>query len=444
MRPKARDLNQVIRYTMWSVFRASSRLPDDRAGIADEVSALFDQLATKDVVVRGTYDVSGLRADADLMVWWHSPSSDDLQEAYARFRRTALGRSLAPAWSVMALHRPAEFNKSHIPAFLADEEPRAYLCVYPFVRSYEWYLLPDEERRAMLAEHGRMAREYPDVRANTVSGHRETRFVQGFDRGAGADHGRDGFAAKARFALCQHRLVLDVRIDAEAVDGDVFRGEHAIQAGLLRVGGEIAEGESCPVVRRADDAQVQRIGRNRVRAVLLRAGEFGDAIHLARPRAYRLSGGGRGGERRMVGGVEHRLDDLLVAGAAAQHAGERILEPRPLSACGCARAGRPPPSACRGYRCRIARRRGSGNVIYLKRRELAVLRQALDRNDARSSTCPSGGQASANLAPVEENGAGPAIPGVAADLGAGQAQFVAQHVGERARRAARGSPPCAR
>ena len=43
------------------------------------------------------------------------------------------------------------------------------MCVYPFVRSYEWYLLPDDERRAMLAEHGLMAREYPDVRANTVA-----------------------------------------------------------------------------------------------------------------------------------------------------------------------------------------------------------------------------------------------------------------------------------
>ena len=56
-----------------------------------------------------------------------------------------------------------------MPAFLAGEEPRAYMCVYPFVRSYEWYLLPEEERREMLAEHGMMAREYPDVRANTVS-----------------------------------------------------------------------------------------------------------------------------------------------------------------------------------------------------------------------------------------------------------------------------------
>jgi peroxiredoxin len=166
---RIRELNDTIRYTMWSVFRAAEPLPPSRAGLAAEVTTLFDDLAGKDVTVRGSYDLSGLRADADLMIWWHAESSDALQEAYAAFRRTALGRHLAPVWSQMALHRPAEFNKSHLPAFLSGEEARAYICVYPFVRSYEWYLLPDEERRDMLAEHGRQARGFPDVRANTVA-----------------------------------------------------------------------------------------------------------------------------------------------------------------------------------------------------------------------------------------------------------------------------------
>ncbi len=169
MTRSARELNDLIRYTMWSVFRVAEPLGEGRAGLAGEVAELFEQLAAKDVVVRGTYDVQGLRADADFMIWWHAPGSDDLQEAYARFRRTALGRHCAPVWSVMALHRPAEFNKSHVPAFLAEEEPRRYVSVYPFVRSYEWYLLAEAERRQMLAEHGAMARDYPDVRANTVA-----------------------------------------------------------------------------------------------------------------------------------------------------------------------------------------------------------------------------------------------------------------------------------
>jgi chlorite dismutase len=167
---RIRELNETIRYTMWSVFRLADRLgPAPRADLAREVDELFEQLGGKDVVVRGTYDVSGLRADADLLVWWHAPSADALQEAYGLLRRTSLGSHLEPVWSQLALHRPAEFNKSHLPAFLAGEPAREYLCVYPFVRSYEWYLLPDEERRDMLAEHGRLARGYPDVRANTVA-----------------------------------------------------------------------------------------------------------------------------------------------------------------------------------------------------------------------------------------------------------------------------------
>jgi chlorite dismutase len=167
---KARELNDLIRYTAWSVFKVARPLGDvDRQPLATEVTELFDQLSDKDVVVRGTYDVAALRADADLMVWWHAPTADALQDAYSRLRRTRLGGHLDPVWSNMALHRPAEFNKSHVPAFLAEEQPRAYVCVYPFVRSYDWYLLPDDERRALLAEHGQMAREYPDVRANTVA-----------------------------------------------------------------------------------------------------------------------------------------------------------------------------------------------------------------------------------------------------------------------------------
>ena len=167
---KARELNDVIRYTMWSVFRLRDTFGEvDRAAEIAEVEELLGKLAADDVVVRGLYDVSGLRADADLMVWWHAETVEALQDAYNRLRRTAIGRRLDPVWSQTALHRPAEFNKSHVPAFLAEEEAHAYVAVYPFVRSYEWYLLEDAERRALLAEHGKMAREYPDVRANTVA-----------------------------------------------------------------------------------------------------------------------------------------------------------------------------------------------------------------------------------------------------------------------------------
>jgi len=169
-RIKAREANETVRYAMWSVFAVRDGLGEgERSKLVAEVEQALSELSGDDLQVRGWYDVAGLRADADLMVWWHAPAVETVQAAYQRLRRSRLGQHLKPVWSNVALHRPAEFNKSHVPAFMAGEAPRGYICVYPFVRSYDWYLLPDDERRRMLMEHGLAARGYPDVRANTVS-----------------------------------------------------------------------------------------------------------------------------------------------------------------------------------------------------------------------------------------------------------------------------------
>ncbi|MEZ5211448.1 chlorite dismutase family protein [Gordonia sp. PP30] len=164
------ELNATIRYLMFSVFKIrAGELPDDRSEVIADLERFVAEVEGKGVVIRGIYDVAGLRGDADFMFWWHAETIEQLQDAYSSFQRTTLlGKVSEPFWSAAALHRPAEFNKSHIPAFLAGEDPGNYVCVYPFVRSYDWYLLPDEDRRKMLADHGKAARGYKDVRANTV------------------------------------------------------------------------------------------------------------------------------------------------------------------------------------------------------------------------------------------------------------------------------------
>ena len=140
--------------------------PGERAAAAADALAALDVAG---VTLRGSYSVAGFRADADLMLWLVGESADALQKALVAFRHSRLGRSLVPHWSAIGVHREAEFAKSHKPAFLMGEPPRRYVCVYPFVRSLEWYLLDPQERRELLVEHGVMGREYPDVRANTVS-----------------------------------------------------------------------------------------------------------------------------------------------------------------------------------------------------------------------------------------------------------------------------------
>jgi chlorite dismutase len=159
-------------YAYYPVLRAGpdlrSRDRRDVEDMAHEAEILFKEWSDR-VTVRGVYSTTGFRPDADLMMWWVGSSPDEHQDLLAAFRRTALGRRLDLSWAFMGLVRPAEFTADHAPAFARGEAPKRYACVYPFVRTPEWYLLPADQRAGLLREHGEMGREFPDVLANTTS-----------------------------------------------------------------------------------------------------------------------------------------------------------------------------------------------------------------------------------------------------------------------------------
>lgn len=165
----AAEVNSKLAYANWAVFRLDVPLPEEPDELQELITATEAALDAYDAVtIRGWYDLAAFRADADLMLWTFSPDVDQLQRFYHSFCASPLGELMTPVWSAMALHRQAEFNPRHIPDFLVSPQARPYASVYPFVRSYEWYCLPPEERGAILKEHGAAAHDYPDVRANTV------------------------------------------------------------------------------------------------------------------------------------------------------------------------------------------------------------------------------------------------------------------------------------
>jgi len=161
-------------FTLFTVLRKDPHNPDDLDGrdvppAVDELDDVVSLIEAEGVTLRGFYDVSGLKADADVMIWTHAPNAESLQWAHRELRRSRLLKSLLPTWNAMGVHRDAEFNKSHVPGFLRGVPAKAWLTVYPFVRSFEWYLLPDDDRSRMLADHGRKGAAYRGAIANTVS-----------------------------------------------------------------------------------------------------------------------------------------------------------------------------------------------------------------------------------------------------------------------------------
>ncbi len=163
---------ETLGYTLWAVLRKDpTRQGSTFPAAADELTAAIAEVEASGVVVRGFYDVSGLRADADLMIWLTGidVAPEVLQAALRTLRRAAPLTGLLPVWNAMGVHRDAEFAANHLPAFMRDKDPETWLTVYPFVRSYDWYILPDDERRQMLADHGRKGAQHRSVLSNTVA-----------------------------------------------------------------------------------------------------------------------------------------------------------------------------------------------------------------------------------------------------------------------------------
>jgi chlorite dismutase len=156
---------ETLGYTLWSVLKRDPATPAGNGGLAEAVAAV----EAAGVTVRGFYDVSSIRADSDIMIWIHGESPETLQWALRELRRSDSLTSLLPVWNAMGVHRDAEFTNNHLPAFMRGKEPADWLTVYPFVRSYDWYLLPEDDRKKMLGDHGRKGSQYPQVLANTVA-----------------------------------------------------------------------------------------------------------------------------------------------------------------------------------------------------------------------------------------------------------------------------------
>lgn len=139
------------------------------ADLAKEESAkeVENVLFNSSVKVR-TYSTLGLRDDADLLFWFASESLDAIQDTISKIYLTVFGKYITPSRVYLSNTRPSIYAKSGIiPSFVAGEPPKKYAIVYPFIKTREWYLLPVEQRKAMMDVHIAVGKKYPQVTLNT-------------------------------------------------------------------------------------------------------------------------------------------------------------------------------------------------------------------------------------------------------------------------------------
>ena len=183
-------------------------------------------------------------------------------------------------------------------------------------------------------------------------------------------------------------------------------------------------------MRRSDRARRQRLGRPFVSAEDFGAREFANAVEARNAAPHRVARRQlRNFASAEVVRLLHGVENGSIAGAAAEHARERVLD------CLCAGPGLPSQQRDRGgedaWRADAALR-GAMRVQRgaQLRDDRLVVAEALDRFNRTPFRLPDGGQAGANRLAVDQHRAGSAIAGVAADLDACQAALLAQDMTE--------------
>jgi len=116
-----------------------------------------------------SYSTLGLRDDAEFLFWFASQSIDEIQDVISKLYLTVFGKYIIPSRVYLSCTRPSIYaRKGRTLSFVAGEEPRKFVVVYPFTKTREWYLLPKEQRQKMMDQHIDVSEKYPQVILNTT------------------------------------------------------------------------------------------------------------------------------------------------------------------------------------------------------------------------------------------------------------------------------------
>lgn len=164
---------QFVNYAFYKVDPAWRRLPaDERARGKEEFARVVEDYRGRAIVI--PFSTVGTRPDTDLLLWRVSYELETLQEMSARLMATGLGQWLQTPYSFLGQAKTSVYEDPYIHPSQEEKRGRVrpgefkYLFVYPFVKTRAWFLLPKEERQAIMKDHIRVGHEYPSIKLNTI------------------------------------------------------------------------------------------------------------------------------------------------------------------------------------------------------------------------------------------------------------------------------------
>jgi len=141
------------------------------ADLAKEESAKeVENVINNSGIMYRTYSNLGLRDDTDFLFWFAAKSVEEIQKVNEKIYKTDFGKYILPSMTYLSCTRASIYvqgtRKEH--GFLTGMEPKKHVIVYPFTKTREWYLLPQDKRQKIMDEHIEVSKKYPQIILNTT------------------------------------------------------------------------------------------------------------------------------------------------------------------------------------------------------------------------------------------------------------------------------------
>jgi chlorite dismutase len=164
----------VVQFAFYKFDAAWRRQPDevkakDKADFACAVEEAADEMMVR------AYTLTGVRGDADLLLWSAAPDIDPIRKSSSRLLNTGIGKWATQPYCYLSMTKQSQYKdpteSPDAPAgrrLVLRPTGRKYLFVYPFLKTRAWYLLAPEERQRMMRTHIEVGHKFPSVKLNTT------------------------------------------------------------------------------------------------------------------------------------------------------------------------------------------------------------------------------------------------------------------------------------
>ena len=164
---------QFVNFSFYKLDPAFRRLGDhEKLQARSEFLTLFQQ--KRPGLMCLTYSTIGLRPDTDFLLWRIAATPDAFQEQSRAINKARLGAYLSTPHSFVSMTKRSMYIDKLDPFHTVESRThiipgkRKFLFVYPFVKTRDWYLLPQEQRQEIMDGHIRVGNKYPSVKLNTT------------------------------------------------------------------------------------------------------------------------------------------------------------------------------------------------------------------------------------------------------------------------------------